>query len=43
MTIESGKPTPEAQLQIFYDRFDLAHQKFIRSVHATDLGELVEP
>ena len=34
MTIDSGKPTPEAQLQSFYDRFDPAHQKLIRSVQA---------
>ena len=34
MTIDSGKPTPEAQLQSFYDRFDPKHQKFIRSVRA---------
>ena len=43
MTIDSGKPTPEAQLQSFYDRVDPAHQKFIRTVHATVHGELVEP
>ena len=34
MTIASGKPTPEAQLQSFYDRFDPKHQQFIRSVRA---------
>jgi hypothetical protein len=34
VTIDSGKPTPEAQLQSFYDRFDQAHQKFIRSIRA---------
>ena len=34
MTIDSGKPTPEAQLQSFYDRIDPEHQKFIRSVQA---------
>ena len=34
MTIDGGKPTPEAQLQSFYDRFDPAHQKFIRAVQA---------
>ena len=34
MTIDSGKPTPEAQLQSFYDRFDPARQKFIRTVQA---------
>ena len=32
--IDSGKPTPEAQLQSFNDRFDLKHQKFIRSIRA---------
>jgi hypothetical protein len=41
--IDSGKSTPEAQLQSFYDRFDPAHQKFIRAVHAAVRGELVEP
>ncbi len=30
--IDSGKPTPEAQLQSFNDRFDPQHQKFIRSI-----------
>ena len=30
--IDSGKPTPEAQLQSFNDRFDPKHQKFIRSI-----------
>lgn len=34
MTTDNGKPTPEAQLQSFYDRFEPAHQKFIRSVQA---------
>ena len=34
MTIASEKSTPEAQLQSFYDRFDPAHQKFIRMVQA---------
>ena len=34
MTTDSEKPTPEAQLQSFYDRFEPAHQKFIRSVQA---------
>ena len=34
MTIESGKPAPEAQLQSFYDRFDPEHQEFIRTVQA---------
>ena len=42
MTIDNGKPTPEAQLQSFYDRFDPKHQKFIRSVQATVRPELVE-
>ena len=32
--IDSGKPTPEAQLQSFNDRFDQKHQKLIRSVRA---------
>lgn len=34
VTNDSEKPTPEAQLQSFCDRFDPAHQKFIRSVQA---------
>jgi len=34
VTTDNGKPTPEAQLQSFYDRFEPAHQKFIRSVQA---------
>lgn len=34
MMIDSGEPTPEAQLQSFNDRFDPEHQKFIRSVRA---------
>ena len=34
MTVESGKPTPEAQLQSFYDRINPVQQKFIRSVQA---------
>ena len=34
MTIDSEKPTPEAQLRSFNDRFDPTHQKFIRSVRA---------
>jgi hypothetical protein len=34
MKIDSGKPTPEAQLRSFNDRFDPKHQKFIRSVRA---------
>ena len=42
-SVDSGKTTPEAPLQSFYDRFDPAHQKFIRTVHATVHGELVEP
>ena len=29
-----GKPTPEAQLRSFNDRFDPKHRKFIRSVRA---------
>ena len=33
-SVDSGKTTPEAPLQSFYDRFDPAHQKFIRSVQA---------
>jgi hypothetical protein len=33
-TIDSGEPTPEAQLQSFNDRFDPKHQEFIRSVRA---------
>ena len=32
--IDSGEPTPEAQLRSFNDRFDPKHQKFIRSVRA---------
>jgi hypothetical protein len=32
--IDSGKPTPEAQLRAFNDRFGPKHQKFIRSVRA---------
>ena len=32
--IDSGKPTPEAQLRSFNDRFDPKHQKFVRSVRA---------
>jgi len=32
--IDSGEPTPEAQLQAFNDRFDPKQQKFIRSVRA---------
>jgi Domain of unknown function (DU1801) len=32
--IDSGKPTPEAQLRSFNDRFNPEHQKFIRSVRA---------
>jgi len=32
--IDSGKPTPEAQLRSFNDRFNQKHQKFIRSVRA---------
>ena len=32
--IDSEKPTPEAQLQSFNDRFSPEHQKFIRSVRA---------
>jgi hypothetical protein len=32
--IDSGTPTPEAQLRSFNDRFDPKHQKFIRSVRA---------
>jgi len=32
--IESGKPTPEAQLRSFNDRFDPKHQKFIGWVRA---------
>jgi len=32
MVVESGKPTPEAQLRSFNDRFDPKHQKLIRSV-----------
>ena len=32
--IDSGEPTPEAQLQSFNDRFDPKHQKLIRSVRA---------
>jgi len=31
---DSRKPTPEAQLRSFNDRFDPKHQKFIRSVRA---------
>jgi hypothetical protein len=31
---DSKKPTPEAQLRSFNDRFDPKHQKFIRSVRA---------
>jgi hypothetical protein len=29
--IDSGKPTPEAQLRSFNDRFNPKHQKLIRS------------
>lgn len=32
--IDSGEPTPEAQLQSFNDRLDPKHQKFIRSIRA---------
>jgi hypothetical protein len=32
--IDSGEPTPEAQLLSFHDRFDPKHQKFIRAVRA---------
>lgn len=32
--IDSGKPTPEAQLRSFNERFDPKHQKFIRSIRA---------
>ena len=32
--IDSGEPTPEAQLQSFNDRFDPKHQKLIRSIRA---------
>jgi len=32
--IDSGEPTPEAQLQSFNERFDPEHQKFIRSIRA---------
>jgi len=35
VTIDSEKPTPEAQLQSFFGRFDPAHQKFIRAAQAT--------
>ena len=31
---DSGKPSPEAQLRSFNDRFDPKHQKFVRSVRA---------
>ena len=31
---DSRKPTPEAQLRSFNDRFDPKHQKFIRSIRA---------
>jgi hypothetical protein len=34
VAIERGKPTPEAQLRSFNDRFDAKHQKFIRSIRA---------
>ena len=34
MIVDSGEPTPEDQPQSFYDRFDPAHQKFIRTVQA---------
>ena len=34
MIIDSVKPTPEAQLRSFNNRFDPKHQKFIRSVRA---------
>ncbi len=43
MTIESGKPTPVAQLQSFYDRFELEHQEFIRSVQAALRGRRRDP
>lgn len=33
-TSDRGEPTPEAQLQSFYDRFDPKHQKLIRSIQA---------
>ncbi len=32
--IETGTPTPEAQLRSFNDRLDPKHQKFIRSIRA---------
>jgi hypothetical protein len=32
--IDSGKPTPEAQLRSFNERFSPKHQKFIRSIRA---------
>lgn len=32
--IDSGEPTPEAQLQSFNDRFDPKHQKLVRSIRA---------
>jgi hypothetical protein len=31
---DSGKPTPEAQLRTFNDRFDPKHQKFVQSIRA---------
>jgi hypothetical protein len=33
-TVANGKPTPEAQLRSFNDRFDPKHQKFVRSIRA---------
>lgn len=33
-TIDSGEPTPEAQLRSFNERFDPKQQKFIRSIRA---------
>jgi len=32
--VDSGMPTPEAQLRSFNDRFEPKHQKFVRSIRA---------
>ena len=32
--IDSGTPSPEAQLKSFNDRFDPKHQKFVRAIRA---------